>query len=92
MKLAYKIITMQYLMENNTASIPNIPKIYVKLKGWHPPPTSNFIEDNFTKFEKKFKEGINQYNIKRHVHSYLTPVQQDTLNKLKHSNNIVIIP
>jgi len=37
--LAYKIRTRQYLIQNNNNNTsPYIPQIYIKLKGWYPPP------------------------------------------------------
>jgi hypothetical protein len=34
-----------------------IPQLYVKLKGWYPPPASLAIEEEITYFKKKDQRG-----------------------------------
>lgn len=42
-----------------------MPQIYVKLKGWNPPPASLTIENQLTIFEQQLKNNINISNKKQ---------------------------
>ncbi len=54
-KLAYRIRTKYYLQEHPSTNHDYIPQIYVKLKGWDPPPAPLNVENAITEFEKQLK-------------------------------------
>jgi len=59
LKMAYQIRMKQYLISKWTnSSDEDIPQIYVKLKGWNPPPASLSLEDKLTHFEKQVTEAV----------------------------------
>jgi len=61
-KLAYRIRTKFYLQRNPSTKIDYIPQLYIKLKGWDPPPAPISVEDAITLFEKQLKIAI-QHNM-----------------------------
>ena len=64
--LVYRIHTKQYLNTNgHSSSMEYMPQIYVKLKGWNPPPASLTIENQLTIFEQQLKNNINISNKKQ---------------------------
>jgi hypothetical protein len=55
-KLAYKLRTKQYLINNHHDSPGQfIPQLYIKLTGWNPPPATNLIKTKMTEFERNLK-------------------------------------
>jgi len=55
--MARSIRTRYYLKELNIDNSADYEKqIYLKNKGWHPPPAPLHIEDKLTMFEKTLKE------------------------------------
>lgn len=92
-KLAYRIRTKYYLQEHPSTNHDYIPQIYVKLKGWDPPPAPLHVENAITEFEKQLKITTTQntQNLKQNS-SNLTPLQQETLAKLKKSTDFIIMP
>jgi hypothetical protein len=92
-KLAYRVRTNYYLNTNpNHEQTKYIPHLYIKLKGWTPPPTSPNTEDRLELFEKHITEAFTQkYNIKPPFSS-LTPQQKETLNLLKNNKDLIILP
>jgi hypothetical protein len=95
LKLAYKIRTKEYLQHHKDPTNPTteyIPQLYVKLKGWHPPPASPTIEEEITQFEKKIKAAVNIKNLRKRNYTNLTPSQRNTLYTLKHTKEFVIVP
>ncbi len=59
LKMAYSIRTKNYLIQQTDH--PNsdyIPQLYVKIKGWHPPPATLTIENKITDFEKRLRDKI----------------------------------
>jgi hypothetical protein len=91
LKLAYQIRTKHWLLHQNPINTtPFIPQIYVKLKGWNPPPATSNTEHRMTEFEKKLKKAVN-LNTKKTKNTYnLTYNQQQTLTKLRNDDNIEI--
>jgi hypothetical protein len=90
-KLAYRICTKNYLLTTNkTQGETYIPKLYVKLKNWNPPPASLTTEERITLFEKKLREATRINNLKSYMYTSLTPTQKLTLNK--HSTEFIILP
>jgi hypothetical protein len=93
LKLAYRIRTKHHLITSNKPQNQSYnPQIYVKLKGWNPPPAPLTTEECMTNFEKKLKEAIKINNHRRDTFTSLTPNQKTTLNTLKHSKEFIIIP
>jgi hypothetical protein len=95
LKLAYKIRTKEYLQHQKDPTNPTteyIPQLYIKLKGWHPPPASPTIEKEITQFEKKIKEAVNIKNLRKRNYTDLTPSQRNTLYTLKTTKEFVIDP
>jgi hypothetical protein len=93
LKLAYKIRTKQYLLQNESKSSDiYIPQIYVKLKGWNPPPAPLDIENCITDFERNLQDAIKSNKKLKHNYNNLTPPQQQTLNLLKNNNEFIIMP
>jgi hypothetical protein len=59
-KLAYSIRNKNYLLtEKKNNDTEYIPQLYVKIKGWNPPPAPIELENKLTEFEKKLKEWLN---------------------------------
>ncbi len=93
LKLAYKIRTKHWLLHQNPANTnPYIPQIYVKLKGWNPPPASSKTEDHLTEFEKKLKETIVHHEKWIYYTSNITYSQWQTLTELRNNNKFIIVP
>jgi hypothetical protein len=69
-----------------------IPQLYVKLKGWNPPPVSLAIGEEITQFEKKMKKAVTLKNGRGRDFTTLTHSQKKTLSTLKHLNEFVIMP
>ncbi|MFN9981934.1 MAG: hypothetical protein ACK53Y_18555, partial [bacterium] len=63
------------------------------MKGWDPPPAPLHVENAITEFEKQLKITTTQntQNLKQNS-SNLTPLQQETLAKLKKSTDFIIMP
>jgi len=92
-KLAYRIRTKHWLLHQNPENTtPFIPQLYVKLKGWNPPPATSNTEHCMTEFEKKLKKAVNLNTRKIKYISNLNHNQQQTLNKLRSDDNIIIMP
>jgi hypothetical protein len=92
-KLAYKIRTKQYRLQNNNKNAtPYIPQIYVKLKGWHPPPAPIDIENKLTTFEKLLKQTIHEKQKRTPNFTNLTITQRRTLEALKNNKEFIILP
>jgi hypothetical protein len=93
LKLAYRIRTKHWLLHQNPINTtPFIPQIYVKLKGWNPPPATSNTKHRMTEFEKKLKKAVNLNTKKTKNTSNLTYNQQQTLTKLRNDDNIIIMP
>ena len=92
-KLAYRIRTKFYLQCNPSTKNDYIPQLYIKLKGWDPPPAPLSVEDAITLFEKQLKIAIqrNMLNL-RNKSSNLTDTQLHTLSLLKRSTEFVVMP
>jgi len=91
--LAYKIRTKQYRLQNNNKNAtPYIPQIYVKLKGWHPPPAPIDIENKLTTFEKLLKQTIHEKQKRTPNFTNLTITQRRTLEALKNNKEFIILP
>jgi hypothetical protein len=87
LKLAYKVCTKQYLLENNhTLSLNYTPQLYIKLKNWNPPPASNTTE------EKLLREALLDNSKRKHFFRGLTPLQHKTLQELKQPKEFIILP
>ena len=83
----------QYLLDN--PHWPNqiyIPQIYIKLKDWHPPPTSLNTENHITLFEKNLRQAVESNNHKQPPYTNLTSVQREVLKQLKQFKDLVILP
>ncbi len=92
-KLAYKIRTKQYLTHNNHQSSDSyIPQIYIKLKGWNPPPATLTIENQITEFENKLQDAVNSNRNQNIKSTNLTPPQRQTLQLLKNNTEFIIMP
>ena len=92
-KLAYKVRTKQYLLDNNTSTRNDyIPQLYIKLKNWNPPPASLVTEERMTHFEKRLREASNINNSQTYHFTSLTPLQKQTLHEFKQSKEFIIIP
>jgi hypothetical protein len=82
-KLAYSIQTKNYLLTKKTnTNTEYIPQLYVKLRGWNPPPAPIHLENKLTEFEKKLKEAIKNQQKRHYKKSNLTPDQLKTLHAL----------
>jgi len=88
-KLAYRIRIKFYLQLNPSIKNDYIPQLYIKLKGWDPPPATLSVEDAITLFEKQLKMAT-QHNTTQHnmlnlqnKSSNLTHTQLHTLSLLK---------
>ena len=91
--MAYKIRTKQYLLQNNNKNAtPYIPQIYVKLKGWYPPPAPIDIENKLTTFEKLLKQTIHEKQKRTPNFNNLTITQRRTLEALKNNKEFIILP
>jgi len=95
LKLAYSIRTQHYLHSANSEKDScYIPQIYLKNKSWNPPPASTIIEHNLTLFEKSLKKHCDILS-KKHQStnlSNLTPLQSNTLRKLRNNEMIIVKP
>ncbi len=92
-KLAYRIRTKHYLQNNKrTESTEYIPQLYIKVKGWNPPPASNTIEDELVNFDRHLREASTHNNSTRLPYHSLTPLQRSTLQELKSSKDFIIMP
>jgi hypothetical protein len=92
-KLAYRIRTKNYLLTTNkTQGETYIPKLYIKLKNWNPPPASLTTEEHITLFEKKLREATRINNLQSYTYTSLTPTHKLTRNELKHSTEFIILP
>jgi hypothetical protein len=93
LKLAYKIRTKQHLLQNkDNTSETYIPQIYVKLKGWNPPPALLDIENRITDFEKNLQNAIKSNKNSKYNSTNLTPSQHHTLQQLKTNKELIIMP
>ena len=73
-KLAYRIRTKNYLLDNNTRHQEDyIPQLNVKLKNWNPPPAPLITEERMTYLKKDFLKPLD-----------LTPVKNTTSLVLLH--------
>ena len=92
-KLAYKIRTTQYLLgKNDTNTEPYNPQIYIKLKGWNPPPATSDIEKRITAFEHYIKKAITENKLQKHNFSNLTHPQKQALQFLIQHKEFIILP
>jgi len=92
-KLAYRIRTKQYLLDNDTINRNEyIPQLYVKIKNWNPPPASASTEERMTLFEKKLREASRINTLQTHSFTSLSPLQRQTLKEFKNSKEFIIIP
>jgi len=93
LKLAYKIRTKHYLDTNGRTSLDDyIPQLYIKLKGWNPPPAASHTETLLHSFETKLKEAIQNNTTERKKFYNLTKTQANTLKLLKNSKEFIILP
>jgi hypothetical protein len=96
-RLAYNIRTAFHLKSNGITSASNDnyhPQIYVKLKGWDPPPAPLSIKDNITSFEKTLSEVQRKYQplIRQRSSLNLNALQLKTLQNLRHNTDFIIKP
>jgi len=92
-KLAYRIRTKNYLLDNNTRHREDyIPQLYVKLKNWNPPPAPLITEERMTLFEKRLHDASRLNFCQKHYFTSLTPSQKQTLNEFKNSKEFIVIP
>ena len=54
-KLANRIRTKYYLQQNSSTNNNYIPQLYIRLKGWDPPPAPLKVENSITNFEKQLR-------------------------------------
>jgi len=92
-KLAYRIRTKHFLDTNvRHNNSEYIPQLYIKIKGWNPPPAPLIIENQITNFEKIIKTAIQTNADKRRKFFNLTSSQLHTLTFLKKSKDFIIQP
>jgi len=92
-KLAYRVRTKQYLLDNNTINRNYyIPQLYVKLQNWNPPPASATTKDRMTLFERRLREASRINTLLTHHFTSLNPLQRQTLKEFKNSREFIIIP
>jgi hypothetical protein len=73
--------------------VTDIPQLYIKLKGWDPPPAPLLVENAITLFEKQLKLATHQNTLSlRNKTPNLTPIQLHTLSLLKKSMDFIIMP
>jgi hypothetical protein len=92
-KLAYKIQTKHYLDTNGRTSLDEyIPQLYIRLKGWSPPPAASHTEKLLHSFEIKLKEAIQTNTTQRKNIYNLTKTQANALKLQKNSKEFIILP
>lgn len=80
------------LQQAENAESDYIPQLYVKIKGWYPPPASLTIENKITEFEKKLKEEILiQQKKKYNIYNLAIP-QCTKLSFLNQHQEFIILP
>jgi hypothetical protein len=89
--LAYRIRTKHNLDTNDWNDMNEyIPQLYIKIKGWNPPPAPSRTENQITNFEKDVIAAIQTHTCKRPKFFILTSSQLHTLTELKNTKDFII--